>query len=261
VSAANIVWLALSGSLLIVATVLFLIAGAHRRKLDSALKRAAANNSNGDALTQLGLWETWSPQSAKVLTVPERRWTYHQDYMIKFMDPILPLPSEAEKPCPLDYYANRILPLDIGFAILFAAFIVCTALLMADWFGERTWIARAFVIFAGFGLVYGAADVAEDIKLRSIFIQARGVRTAADISESRVFGTAIADAAEVDAANALTRIKIASLAASIIGLVAFGLLLALDAIVSLISRGPGAGTAPEQANTDTEEDHLDPAPA
>jgi hypothetical protein len=267
-NAADIVWPALSGFLLIVSAALFLITGASRRHLDSALKQAAAPASeNPDALPQLGFYESWSRKSSKALAVPERRWTYDQDYMIAFIGALLPAPDATEaddggttRRSALEIYADRILPLDIGFAVAFAVFIACTALLIADSLSEWPWIARACVIFASLGLVYGAADTAEDLKLRSILAHAKRVSAAKEISESRVSGTALADAAEVDAANALTRMKVASLAASTIGLVAFGLLLVLDAAVVRISRGPGAGASAAPQHTVTEQD-IGPATA
>jgi hypothetical protein len=105
------------------------------------------------------------------------------------------------------------------------------------------------VIFAGTGVVYGAADVAEDIKLLRIFAHAERVTASAKTRESRRLGTALADAAEVDAANALTRVKVCAIAASIIGLGVFLILAALDGIIAGISGGRVSGGSLTQDDT------------
>jgi hypothetical protein len=93
------------------------------------------------------------------------------------------------------------------------------------------------------GVVYGTADIAEDIKLLRIFAHAERVAASAEIRESRHRGTALADAAEVDAANALIRIKICAIAVSTIGLVAILLLAAVDRILAGISGARLSGGA------------------
>jgi hypothetical protein len=240
----------LSALLLVVSGVLFLINGAKRRKLDWVLKQAAAPGNQN--IAQLGLFGTWSPQSPVALAVPERRWIYDQSYMIAFIQAIrsqdiadtadASKDSAAPGSLALAYYAWPILVLDIGFAVSFAAFIACAAFLAAEWFAGWPWAARACAISGCLGVVYGAADVAEDIKLRSILAHARRVVDSKMTGESLVSGTALADAAEVDAANALTRVKLVAILASGIGVIAFLILVALDRIVVGISGGQAAGT-------------------
>src|SRR5438874_13407072 len=86
---ASALWPILCGVLFVAAAILFLIAGASRRKLDAALKGAAAPDSaNPDRMRQPGLFDRWTPNMA--LAVPERRWSYDQDYMIAFIQAIRP---------------------------------------------------------------------------------------------------------------------------------------------------------------------------
>jgi hypothetical protein len=64
---------------------------------------------------------------------------------INIMKPILPSPEATEdgaSRCPLEFYRNLILPLDIGFAIVVSAFIICTAVVIAKWLGNSFWIVR-----------------------------------------------------------------------------------------------------------------------
>jgi hypothetical protein len=159
---------------------------------------------------------------------PERRPLYDQDFMIQYAKVALattdPSSHDSQPRTALHYYAQSILPLDIAFAAAFSLFIVFTAVLLMDQVAAHAWAARVCAISACFGVVYGVADVGEDIKLRSIFAHAIRVRASETTSESRLAGTALADAAEVDAANALTVVKMAAIIASGIGLLAFGVL-------------------------------------
>lgn len=148
----------------------------------------------------------------------------------------------------LRYYAGPILRLDFGFAIFLAVFVACTGMLAADYLGTSPWVARAATLSAGLGVVCGAADVAEDLKLRSILEHAERVLGARQLSVSAPRSTSddhaavleAADAAQVDAANALTRIKLVMLEASIIGGLA---LFVADHLVGAVSGGPGSGAS------------------
>ena len=80
----------------------------------------------------------------------------------------------------LQYYSGPILALDIWFSAAFASFILCSALTLATyWIGEP-WLFRIFIVCACMGVVYGAADIAEDLTLRSIFDHALQILTARD---------------------------------------------------------------------------------
>ncbi|MBV8336692.1 MAG: hypothetical protein JO358_14890 [Alphaproteobacteria bacterium] len=102
-------------------------------------------------------------------------------------------------------------------------------------------VHHLFTIVACLGAVYGAADVAEDVKLRSILRRARTVTRLndTDSSASPVSGDAdVVDAGEIDAANALTRIKMVTVVASIVGFFAFCLLSVASHIVGRTSGRP-----------------------
>jgi len=212
---------ALCGLLFVVSGILFLITGARRRKLGP---------TRGE------------------LAQPERRWTYDQNNMVEFVAVLLKRRVPATEPHDpandtrmpaLIYYAETILSIDIKFAVVFALFIVSADIVLANWFAEWPWIVRGCAISACLGGVYGFADVGEDVKLRSIFrhaARAARLQSSDNLSDS-LRDEELADASEVDAANALTRIKIAS----VVGLVAFGIFVALDAVVSRSTGRPASG--------------------
>jgi hypothetical protein len=196
--------------------ILFEITSARRRRLDRALLGSKGGK-------QLGLFTAWPSPSPLALAEPERRWTYDQDYMVAFIDTLY-----RDDPEWLAYYAGPILRPDILFAIAFAACIVATALLGAQLY---PWTARPALFAAAMGVVYGSADIAEDLKLQRILRRASQV-----LSRGRREDVALADAAEVDATNALTRLKIASIVLSGIGLCIFVFLRALDSAIAGIVR-------------------------
>ena len=66
------------------------------------------------------------------------------------------------------------------------------------------------------GVLYGFADVAEDVKLMAILGD----------------GRAIVDPAEAAAANALTRVKFTAIALSVVGALMFAVLTAADRLLS-----------------------------
>lgn len=251
----------LSGLLLAESLILYLWTAVRRHKLDAALIRAATPSNNFQAgPRQIGLVEAWSPDSSLALAVPERRWTYDQDYMIKFIEAAqtqrvpgatrIRFGGEQGDVSALDYYRRSILGLDIWFAIAFALFIVCAALLAAEWFAGWLWLARAWVIVACMGILYGVADVAEDIKLRRILDHAeRLARLKKGDHETSPRDTVEADAAQVDAANTLTRVKLVTVSLSLIGLVAFVIFRAVE---SLTVRVPPPGDpSPDMTATGT----------
>jgi uncharacterized membrane protein YbhN (UPF0104 family) len=185
---------------------LYLATAAKRHRLDAALS-ARAHRLNKPLLAE-----------------PERMATYDQEYLIKFIEN-----ARAEEIAPgrtvLDYYARTILAWDMWFAVAFAAFIVTADLLAAHALGSRPWAARAFLIFACMGALYGVADLAEDFMLRKIFRQAEEIK----VQQKGRLATAVetddaaapADAAQTDAANALTRLKMVTITASVIGVAVF----------------------------------------
>jgi hypothetical protein len=148
----------------------------------------------------------------KALVVPERLWSYDQAYLLSFATFAKGRPLGAGNA--LSAYIGPVLIVDIVFAIalaLFAALLdfgVATALLAQPWAG------RAVLVCSAMALLYGAADVAEDIKLRTILLRPHEI-----------------DAAETAAANALTRMKLVSLSLSISGVATFAALSTIAAVV------------------------------
>lgn len=238
--------------LFVLSTTLFVVTTRRRHQLDLALKRAAtAGRPDVENPRQLGSYEAWRPNDTVVaLKQPERRWTYDQAYMVAFVEALLlqrvPIAAAAKSASiplggtALEYYEGPILILDMWFAVSFAAFIVCAASVAAE-IASHAWVHRLFTIGACLGAVYGAADVAEDVKLRSILRHARTATSllTTDVSEPSAPAAPgqadLVDAAEVDAANALTRIKMVTIVASIVGFFAFCFLLIASDIVVWIS--------------------------
>ena len=133
----------------------------------------------------------------------------------------------------LEYYEQKILKPDIAFSVVFALFIV-TAGLTAALLTVTACVAFAGILVASLGLIYGIADIGEDVKLLGIFKHARAtIAHPPQATDPADTAARFADAAEVDAANALTRVKISAVAASVIGgLVLFLLFLGLDKLAA-----------------------------
>lgn len=214
--------------------LLFLITGARRRKLDLALREAAVARGVPRNAPQLLLFGEWLPHSQVVLAQPERRWTYDQDYMVAFIEALRGrrLSEHRHEASGLGFYSDGILNIDIAFAVFFACFIVCAAFLFAQWCAALPWLARFWIWSGCMGVLYGVADVAEDVKLRQIFRHAErltAMRAAEALPDP---DTMLADAAQVDASNTLTRVKLITIVLSLTGFVAFGLFFIADKIAS-----------------------------
>jgi hypothetical protein len=208
------------GASFVVSFALFLITTVQRNRLDVALTRAATVRS----------------QATTALDPPERRPTYDQNYLIAFIEDARSQ-DIANGRSALDFYAETILAWDIWFAVAFAVFIALAGLLAADWLAAWPWAARACLVLACMGILYGMADVAEDLTLRKIFRHAeelaamRRMRSsmtpsteASDAKYAALDDAALADAAQTDAANALTRLKMVTITASLIGVFVFELI-------------------------------------
>ena len=205
-----------SGVSFVLGGTLFWLTTLKRRRLDAALAQAAAVHAR-----------------PKLLAVPERIPTYDQGYLIAFITDARSQTIDGHDA--LDYYGRTILAWDMWFAAAFATFLAAANLLGAAWFAAQPWGARAFLILASVGALYGVADLAEDFMLRKIFRHTEKLETmkasprsaapAADASgnEAARRQSMAADAAQADAANALTRLKMATLAVSGLG----GILLAV----------------------------------
>jgi hypothetical protein len=226
------------GAFFALSLALFLATAAKRHRLDAALARATSERT-----------------PAGPIRVPERRLTYDQSALIAFIADARSQRIGGRRA--LDYYERTVLPWDMWFAAAFALFIASADLLAAGWLAPWPWAARACLIFACMGVLYGASDLAEDFMLRKIFRHAEELdamrespRTAAATgSEAAAKEVARrdslpADAAQSDAANALTRLKFVTITASVIGgLVFVGLFLPLDRIMRRAAPASAQGAA------------------
>jgi hypothetical protein len=216
-------WIHACEALFLLVAIIFVWTALRRNRMDSAIRHDGTDSS-------------------KYSTVPERRWTYDHDYMFGFLDTLCRRARETGTPYWLEFYAGPILKMDIAFAVSFATFIVFASLLIGFYFGAISWLLRIGFVTSGMGIVYGFADVAEDLKLQCI------LRNAAKVYAKKIGGipdkleTSLADAAEVDAANTLTRIKIATIGLSLVGLVAFVVLQGVAYLVVLASSQTSGGT-------------------
>ena len=218
-------WIQECGVLFFIVVVLFVWTALRRHKMDLALTFEGT-------------------QSSEFVTVPERRWTYDHDYMVRFLEALCRR-SQGKGSDWLEYYAGPILKLDIAFAVSFAAFIVLASLLLALYLGASPWLLRASFVTSAMGIVYGFADVAEDLKLQGILRNAASIYARKISDTPDELQTSLADAAEVDAANGLTRMKMATIALSLVGAVAFVVLQEVAAaVIFLVSNRPSGGARP-----------------
>lgn len=215
--------------LFVVAAAAFFVAAKRRAAIDAAMK--GSRNVERLGLLDLSRHDAMTKLEQKYLAIPERLWTYDGFYLEKFAT------AAAAAPLPpsnvLQAYIGPTMSADIVFAAalgLFAAlfdFGVATALL------PKCPLTGDVMLFcAGMGLVYGCADVAEDLKLTSIL---------KDWHSASGAGQHIhIDGGEAAAANALTRIKMVTLTLSIAGIAAFGAL----AGIAYVIFPPPADTTP-----------------
>ncbi len=226
----------LYGELTLAALALTIVAFAFATKARAAVD--AALDGDGDAYRKpLRLFDLSHGDVATMLHVrrpvaPEVLWTYDEAYLERFAQAALH--ARTSHGSALHYYVQVILRrLDIPFAIGLGAFAILVDLALADTLSADypVW-GRAAFIGACMGLVYAAADIAEDLKLAAIL--GRAVRPGND-------AVGAIDAGEAAAANMLTRVKIVTLILSGAGVIVF---LALAAVAAIVIRPPG-DPAPE----------------
>jgi hypothetical protein len=181
----------------------------------------------GLAFAALG-WGTWNRMAwdkacaARAATnpnvkIPERRATYDPADLRAFVRAIEGLRVAG---CPaLDFYVGHILRRsDLGYAV---ALSLLTAVFWAEvalspFVGDvLAWMALPFGAMA---IVYGVADIAEDVKL------------------ARILEHPTIDRADVASTSALTRIKMVSLFLSVAGLVIFLILQGIERIAAAVRR-------------------------
>jgi hypothetical protein len=180
--------------------VTFFITARDRTQIDQALAAASIGKepleifdlSRGDAA---GMMER------KVVVPPERLWTYDEHYVESFA--LTARSVIVRHHTALDLYLKSTLFWDVLFAASLALFVALfwAAVAFADW--APVSLARVALLCGAMGIVYGAADIAEDIKLGTM------------LRHTKV------DAAEAAAANVLTRIKMVTIALSIVGWLVF----------------------------------------
>jgi hypothetical protein len=217
--------------LLAVTTVAFLLAAKRRALIDAALK----TSSSSEQLKTFDLSgkNAFDLMERRVPAIPEELWTYDNFYLQKFAE-------AAEKATvsggtALSLYIGPTLRWDIVFAISLALFAALSEFALATLLLQHRheFMGCAFLFFACMGLVYGAADVAEDLKLAYILKDWRREEAAVkthpkasphdDSGDSKHEEVHI-DGGEAAAANALTRIKFATICLSALGVVVYKVL-------------------------------------
>jgi hypothetical protein len=193
----------------IATVVTFFVATAGRDAIDAAL--SAAHGGETLALLDLSRGDAAHAIDRKVAVAPERLWTYGEEYLDHFVqkaEAVTALGSPA-----LEVYWKFVLRADIGFAVSLAAFTVLFWLAVASvsW-APPWWLSRVAIFAECMGFLYGFADVAEDLKLVAILRDPQK----------------IIDPAEAAAANLLTRLKFVTIVLSVVGVLFFAVLWAVN---------------------------------
>ena len=172
--------------------------------------------------------ERWQNQT---LRVPESMMFYGAKELKAFAGAARRVTINRESG--LSFYANRILRgSDLAYALALATITAYVWFRLALGYAPsapQSWLSSAVVWFAPYfgamAIAYGAADIAEDLKLASI-LWPRGQDPEEELEIDR---------AEAAAANMLTVIKMLSLFLSVIGFVLFLLLRWLQSTTKLLS--------------------------
>jgi hypothetical protein len=191
--------------------ITFFVAAAGRDAIDAALS-GAQGGDDALAMVDLSRGDAARAIERKVAVAPERLWTYGEEYLDHFVEKAAAV-TVWESPA-LEVYWKFVLRVDIGFAISLAAFIVLFWLALATVPWLPPWLGRLAIFAECMGLLYGFADVAEDLKLIAILRDPQR----------------IIDPAEAAAANLLTRLKFVTILLSVVGAVFFVVLSAVDRV-------------------------------
>ena len=202
-----------SAVFLVIAAIAFFVAAKQRAAIDAALR-------SGPRIKRLGMFDlahhdALDRSEGKYLAIPERLWTYDNFYLEKFAKAAhaVRLPGGITV---LDFYIGSAMSSDIVFAAALGLFVVLFEFDVATMLlPERPILSGAVMFFACMGAVYGAADIAEDLKLMSILKDWRVVNAGDAEAGIRI------DGGEAAAANALTRIKVVTISLSVLGVVVF----------------------------------------
>lgn len=204
-------WLGLAA---LATAVLFFITATAREAVDIAL--GSRRGRQPLKLFDLSYGDAERSMIDKIPVAPERLWTYDEEYLDHFIER-----SEAVfagRRRALEAYRDVVLRWDIAFAVSMTAFIVLFWVDVATATWAPLWLARLAILAECMGVLYGFADVAEDIKLRAILDD----------------GRAVVDPAEAAAANALTRVKFTAIALSVVGALMFAVLTVADRLLSML---------------------------
>jgi formate-dependent nitrite reductase membrane component NrfD len=149
-------------------------------------------------------WDkAWEESGNGNTRIPERCWVYDAHDLESFATRARGVPMGQKTA--LEFYAKDILKgSDIFFAIALAAVTAYVCYKIAVSPMPWPWLNWVALPLGAMGLLYGVADVAEDLKLAAILGHPEKI-----------------DRADAAATNMLTRIKIASLSLSIVGLSIF----------------------------------------
>jgi hypothetical protein len=204
-------WLGLAA---LVTAVLFFITAAAREAVDKALSLRHSGRPRPLHLFDLSYGDAERAIVDKVAVAPERLWTYDEEYLDHFVKQSGAVSVGSRTA--LEAYRDTVLRWDIAFAVSMTAFIVLFWLDVATATWAPLWLARLAILAECMGVLYGFADVAEDVKLMAILGD----------------GRAIVDPAEAAAANALTRVKFTAIALSVVGALMFAVLTVADRLLS-----------------------------
>jgi len=142
------------------------------------------------------------------LNVPERMMPYYDSaYLNKFILVADAQPTSFGKSALQLYIRPTLLWIDIGFAVFCAAFATFFWLGLLNVLPESLWVRRLMLFFITMSLLYGVADVAEDLWLVRLFT--RG----GEVSKSEGY-----------IACALTETKLATISLSVAGGLLFEIL-------------------------------------
>jgi hypothetical protein len=209
-----------SAFFLVVATIAYFVAAKRRAAIDAALR--GGRNVKPLGIFDLARSDAMNRSEEKYLVIPERLWTYDNFYLEKFANAA----RQAQLPgggTALDAYIGTAMNFDVVFAAALGLFVALFEFdVAAVLLPQCPILSGAVLFFAGMGAVYGAADIAEDLKLMSILKDWRGANAEAGIH---------IDGGEAAAANVLTRIKMVTIFLSILGAVVFGILTLLAAAI------------------------------
>jgi hypothetical protein len=226
-----------SAFFLVVAAIAFFVAAKRRAAIDAALR-------GGQSATRLGIFDpahrdAVNRSAGKYLAIPERLWTYDNFYLEEFARAARQtrLPDGRRA---IDAYIGTTMSSDIVFAAAMGLFVALFEFDVATMLLPRCPALSGAVMFlACMGAVYGAADIAEDLKLISIL---KDWRTAASGDPE---GHLRIDGGEAAAANALTRIKFVTISLSILGGAVFVVFFLIAAAIWRQPRNPVPSSPPE----------------